>query len=984
MRQTAASSSPVQVPNDAGAYSVIVTNACGSVASSNAVLTVNPPPAFSSGLVAYYPFNGNANDLSTNGNNGTPHNAVLTTDRFCVSGHAYQFNGTDAYVSAPNQSYLSFPNGEFTISLWAAVEGAPNPIMYLVGLDNGNDAGAQKWIFFYGQLNIPYPPLGDYVGFHVNERVGGDNYWLATTEYAPALSSWHQHIITQTGTNYTVYIDGASVFGETNYMYNSGTQVSGIGGPPTIPSGITAPLTIGEAEGGGYFHGKLDDIRIYSRALSPVEVLQLYQAERSPVPDVILQPQSQTVTVGQPAAFSVSTTTCPPPTYQWRFNGLGISDATNSIYTIASAVTGDAGSYDVVITNTAGSVTSAAAVLTVNKTLATVALGDLNRVCDGTPKCATFSTTPPGLLVILTYDGSTNCPSAVGSYTVVGTITDANYQGSATNTLVIQPVLPFFAQQPQSQSVPAGTNVTFSVTAGGTPPLAYQWRKDAAAIGGATNSSHSITAVLAGDAGGYDVVVTSPYGSATSTVATLTVNEAPISRVFVVSTNGMSGGVIVVPVNLSALGNENALGFSLTYDATKLSFQSAQLGATIAGSSLFINPSFTNIGRLGIAVSQPSGVSFSAGTQEVVRISFLAQPVTNTISAIIAFADVPTGRQLVDALANILPATYAAGTVTMTPVDIPPMDYEADVSPRPDGDHALTIADWVLVGRFVAGLDAVTNDNELLRADCAPRANLGNGHLTVTDWVQAGRYAVGLDPVTVVGGPTAGKLLTSPAPGAEGFEAEDADPARTVQMGSLSGQPDQTINVPVLLHALGDENALGFSVAFDPALLDFSGAEPGTGAAGASFNLNAAAAGQGKVGVLVAQSPGGLFAAGTQQVAVLRFAIRREATNDAEVTFSDSPVVQEVSDANANVLSISYIDGQVSISSLPVLRIWQQGANVVISWPAPSGAFRLQSADTPSSGSWNPVALEVVTNGARATVTVPATNTHTYFRLQGN
>jgi hypothetical protein len=72
---------------------------------------------------------------------------------------------------------------------------------------------------------------------------------------------------------------------------------------------------------------------------------------------------------------------------------------------------------------------------------------------------------------------------------------------------------------------------------------------------------------------------------------------------------------------------------------------------------LFFNPSFTNLGRLGIAVSQPFGVSFPAGTQEVIRITFLAQPVTNTIAASIAFADVPTGRQLADAFANILPAT---------------------------------------------------------------------------------------------------------------------------------------------------------------------------------------------------------------------------------------------------------------------------------------------------------------------------------------
>jgi hypothetical protein len=138
------------------------------------------------------------------------------------------------------------------------------------------------------------------------------------------------------------------------------------------------------------------------------------------------------------------------------------------------------------------------------------------------------------------------------------------------------------------------------------------------------------------------------------------------------------------------------------------------------------------------------------------------------------------------------------------------------------------------------------------------------------------------------------------------------------------------------------------------------------------------------VGVVVAQSPGDLFAAGTRQVAVLRFAIRREATNNAAVTFSDSPVGREVSDAAADVLSTSYVDGQVVVNPLPVLRIEQQGASVVLSWPASSGAFLLQSADTPSSGSWNPVPLEAVTVGPLATVTVPATNTQVYFRLQAN
>ncbi len=110
---------------------------------------------------------------------------------------------------------------------------------------------------------------------------------------------------------------------------------------------------------------------------------------------------------------------------------------------------------------------------------------------------------------------------------------------------------------------------------------------------------------------------------------------------------------------------------------------------------------------------------------------------TNTISSAVALGDVPTGRQLVDTFANILPATYAAGTVTLTPVH-----YEADVSPRPNGDHAVTIADWV----------------------------------------RTGRYAVGLDPVTVVGGPTAGKLLASRTPAAKGLGPKDAKSWRVTKV----------------------------------------------------------------------------------------------------------------------------------------------------------------------------------------------------------
>lgn len=235
------------------------------------------------GLVAYYPFDGNSNDSSTNGNNGTPHNAVLAADRFGVGDHAYQFNGTDAYISAPNRSYLSFPNGQFTISLWATVDAfTPDP-MFLAGLDNG--PGEQvKWLIPFGWMpnQLPNPSPGDYLNFCLND--GGHAYSLSTTRYRPASGSWHQYTFTKAGTNYAIYIDGIPASG-TNYMVDASegyVLYSNVVGPSVIPSGITAPLTIGWAEGPGYFHGKLDDVRIYNRAFSADEVSQLHDFEAPP------------------------------------------------------------------------------------------------------------------------------------------------------------------------------------------------------------------------------------------------------------------------------------------------------------------------------------------------------------------------------------------------------------------------------------------------------------------------------------------------------------------------------------------------------------------------------------------------------------------------------------------------------------------------------------------------------------------------------
>jgi len=69
------------------------------------------------GLVAYYPFNGNANDASGNGNNGIVNGATLTADRFGNPNSAYSFNGASDYIRVPNSNSLQLTN-DFTLSAW--------------------------------------------------------------------------------------------------------------------------------------------------------------------------------------------------------------------------------------------------------------------------------------------------------------------------------------------------------------------------------------------------------------------------------------------------------------------------------------------------------------------------------------------------------------------------------------------------------------------------------------------------------------------------------------------------------------------------------------------------------------------------------------------------------------------------------------------------------------------------------------------------
>ncbi len=134
---------------------------------------------------------------------------------------------------------------------------------------------------------------------------------------------------------------------------------------------------------------------------------------------------------------------------------------------------------------------------------------------------------------------------------------------------------------------------------------------------------------------------------------------------------------------------------------------------------------------------------------------------------------------------------------------------------------------------------------------------------------------------------------------------------RVVNSGGISGQ---NVNVAVELVAQGNENALGFSLNFPTAVLSNPTAAIGSGATGATLNVNTLQAANGRVGVAMALPTGQVFTAGTKQLVVLTFTIAANApAGPAAITFGDLPIAREVSDASANSLATTFTAGEIVV-----------------------------------------------------------------------
>ena len=437
------------------------------------------------------------------------------------------------------------------------------------------------------------------------------------------------------------------------------------------------------------------------------------------------------------------------------------------------------------------------------------------------------------------------------------------------------------------------------------------------AVSGITVSSPAVTSATAltasfviaanATAGPRSFTVTNsgPVGG-TSAAQIFTVTAIQTNRVIrVVNATASPGGTVDVTVELVSQGDENAIGFSLIFDPAILSNPQARLGKDAASASLNINASQQNQGRFGILLSLAAGQKFSAGTRELVAVNFAVTPTVAAVSTPVDFGDLPIVRAASDVNANFLPVNWTAGTITFT------RGFEADVSPRSTGNNngTVTIADWVQLGRFAAGLETPRTDvNEFQRADCAPRP-CGDGRISAPDWTQAGRYAAGLDTVVAA----CGSLSASLNLAQEEMNNAALAAVRAVPAIFTRGRLDTLL---VEIETPSAVNAVGFGLTFDAKVLAFEKVRLGNGASGATLLVNSKQQANGQIGVVLALPAGQSFASGGCQLVQVIFTVLPNAAASAtHIAFGSQPIAQEVVSPAAALLPTTWTAALVTLQN---------------------------------------------------------------------
>ncbi|MCX6256557.1 MAG: hypothetical protein NTW49_01430, partial [Bacteroidia bacterium] len=419
-----------------GNYSVQLLTNFGPVSSSTVTLNIIDPLngmgfVNNNGLIAYYPFNGNANDASGNGYNGYLNGPVLANDKDNNPNQAYSFNGYGDYINFGTLNGSSY-SGELTVSVWA------NPISYnqyggIVTKGSGN----------YEDFSII--TMSDQK-FHFRANWPDNWYDLPSVSY-DTVDHWYLITCTFDHGNVSMYINGV--------LENTGTWPTS-----TLNDNSDSWLAAGVNQPGSweYFYGSIDEIRLYNRVLSPAEINNLYTGQI----DIISS--NNPVCLG--SSLQLTAPAFSGATYAWTGPANFSSSDQNPV--IVNADYSNAGTYSLMISNNGCS----SGTMTTNVQIdepPVIDLGPDQTICfnSGTVLSAYPLTDSSKTYHYLWSDGSTMyhlTVSSAGTYSV--TVTDS-YGCSTIGEVVISTLPEISIQLPDTLIVPCGqTSATLDEESG--------------------------------------------------------------------------------------------------------------------------------------------------------------------------------------------------------------------------------------------------------------------------------------------------------------------------------------------------------------------------------------------------------------------------------------------------------------------------------------------------------------------------------------
>jgi prepilin-type N-terminal cleavage/methylation domain-containing protein len=213
--------------------------------------TIVASACIDNGLIGWWKFNGNANDSSISGVNGTITGATSITGQNGSANGAYQLGETAMYITMGNPSaYSKLGSNGFTYSVWAKRTGTSvNQWPIIMGTGNTH--------IYFGIRTFNF---SDTIGFEYGLPPYAGASWAAPGYSSLPLNTWHLYTVSYDGSKLTAYYDGAQVAFTNNAKLYS----------------IYGGLTFSEATNG--WAGAVDDARIYNRYLSPNEVSAIYAA----------------------------------------------------------------------------------------------------------------------------------------------------------------------------------------------------------------------------------------------------------------------------------------------------------------------------------------------------------------------------------------------------------------------------------------------------------------------------------------------------------------------------------------------------------------------------------------------------------------------------------------------------------------------------------------------------------------------------------